>query len=213
MTELMSPRRVREPSAATAPAALLLSALAGLFAGVATSWLQSVLPGSWHVLADSGAVWTAVAFLVAAAVSGPRWLAVGSGTLCLLAEVAGYYLLAAAAQGIAVTMSEQVLWTLAAMWIGPLAGIGGHLLRRGTPALRLLALLAMAGVVAGEGLHQLLRVSDASAGYAELGVAGLVTVVGAAVIPARLDRRAWAVAGGAAVAVATYVMYGQTVFG
>jgi len=214
MSELTkTSRHLQRPEGAGAAAAatLLVVAIIGLCAGVATSWLQGELSGGWSVLADSGAVWTVVAFGLAAVCAGPRWAAVTAGTLALLCEVAGYYVVAAASQGIAVTVNEQVLWTVAALWIGPLAGVAAYYWRRGSAVQSVLSGVAVAGLVAGEGLHLVRRAGRLDAGWGELvAAAALAAVVLATSRTARRYRGAALVAGGA-VALVTYAVYGQTI--
>jgi len=212
MTDLL-PRSTRTLVPIYAPAALLFASTVGLLCGAGTSWLAGVLPGSWHVLADSGAVWTLVAFVLAVVCAGPRWLAVAAGAMALLCEVAGYYLIAASVQGFAATQSEQVLWTVAALWIGPLAGLAGHAARRGTPGWSLTGVLSVLGVLAGEGLHELYRVGDGPAGCAELSIAVAVGLLTLSVSRAQWQQRWAAVAAGVAVTVVTALVYGQAVLG
>jgi hypothetical protein len=194
-----------------APAALLASAVAGIAAGVATLALQGVLPGAWNTLADSGAVWTVIAFATAAALRGSRRLAVTSGLLVLVGEVFGYYVVAAAQQGIAVTVSEQVLWTVAALWIGPLAGLAGYWWRHGSPARSVASGCGLAGVMAGEGLHALVRNGATASGAAELAAGAVLAVVALSLRRARWSERALAVGVGLLVVGLTFLAYGETV--
>jgi hypothetical protein len=196
----------------SAPLVLLLgAAVGGVVCGVATSYLQGVLPGSWNALANSGAVWTVVAFALAALTVGTRWTAIGAGLLALLGEVAGYYALASPARGIATTLSERVLWTMAALVIGPLAGAAAYYWRRGTATERTVSAIGLCGVVAGEGIHALLRVSsDRGAGWAELVLAGGFAVVAMLGSSAPPRGRVLAVVVGIAAAAAVYLAYGDT---
>ena len=61
-------------------AGAVLGALAvGLAVGVATSYLQGWLPTSLNILANSGAVWSVVAFGVVAALNRPLGSSVAAG--------------------------------------------------------------------------------------------------------------------------------------
>jgi len=72
--------------------------------------------------------------------------------------VAGYYAIAAPLRGIAASTAEFVLWTTAAVVIGPLVGLAAGWWSTDQPWRRLAASAAMGGIVAGEGLHGLLRI-------------------------------------------------------
>jgi hypothetical protein len=213
MTLTREPLRTAPRLSLPAPTALLAAVLTGLAGGVATSWLQGHLTGGWYVLADSGAVWTVVAFVVAAAVAGPRWLAVTSGTLALLCEVAGYYALAAQARGIAVTVSEQVVWTVAALWVGPLAGLAGWAWRQGRPTASLVGAFGILGVVLGEGVDLIRRVQRPDAGWGEITAAVAVAAVVVTASRASWPQRLAGVATGVVVALGVYSVYGIAVFG
>lgn len=190
--------------ARTAPLARAwaLALCAGLVVGVATSYLQGVLPGSWNQLANSGSVWTVLAFAVAVRVARDRSESVGAGLFALLGSVAGYYALAAPLRDIATTWGERLLWTAAALLLGPVAGLAADLWTRGSRLSRLTGGLAMCGVVAGEGLHAIARVSGTdSAGWIEF-----VGVVAAAVLCRALrDSRDALIAGGTALALTLVV--------
>jgi hypothetical protein len=89
-------------------------------AGGLTAYLQGVVPAGWSTIANSGAVWTVVAVAVAAAVGRIWSIAVAAGLLALLGEVVGYYAYLAEVH-IPASRAELLLWTVAALWIGPLA--------------------------------------------------------------------------------------------
>jgi hypothetical protein len=183
----------------------------GLGVGVATSYLQGVVPGSWNTLANSGAVWTVIAFGVAAALVTTPATTVATGLTTLLGEVFGYYAIAAHVRGIATSSSERILWVVAAIVIGPLAGVAAWLVRRGRPSARAAAALAVCGVVAGEGVHGVLRVSSSSAAaWTEIVVAGAVAIVVLAMTSAALRARVAALLVGALVALVVVAVYGET---
>lgn len=189
------------------------AALAGGSAGVATAWLQGVVSADWNTVANSGAVWTVVAFVVAALVGHSRRTAVSAGLLALVGEVAGYYWWIADVRHIPVVQYEVVLWTLAAIWIGPLAGLVAFLVRSGSREQRLAAIAALAGVVAGEGAY-LVRVAGVPrSGAVELVLAAAVAVWIAAAPAVAGRARALAFAFGAATAVAVYLAYRLPTFG
>jgi hypothetical protein len=190
----------------------VVALLLGVGAGIATSYLQGELPGSWNTLANSGAVWTVVAFGIAAAVVFTRGATVVAGLAALLGEVLGYYAVASPIRGIATSTSERALWIAAAVVAGPLVGYAAWLCRRGRPAARLAAGLAMCGVVAGEGVHGVLRISHTSAAaWVEigLGVAIAMVLLARAVAPWR--ARVGAAGLGVCTALAVALVYGATV--
>jgi hypothetical protein len=199
----LSGMEIRPVRTAPLARAWALALVAGLGVGVATSYLQGVLPGSWNRLANSGSVWIVLAFAVAVRVARNRSEAVGAGLFGLLGAVAGYYAVASPVRGIATTWSERLLWTMAALLIGPPAGLAADLWSRGSRLPRLIAGLAMCGVVVGEALHAIARISSAdSAGWVEF----LVGVVAAAVLCRDVrDVRDALVAGGTGLAVTLIV--------
>src|SRR5690348_16991186 len=81
---------LRAPSAAMV--ALPAAAFAGLVAGGLTCLFQQFLPGDWNIVVNSGAVWTVVAYVVAALVARTQTGAALAGLLVLVGEVAGYYI-------------------------------------------------------------------------------------------------------------------------
>ena len=133
-------------------------AVGGLAVGIATSYLQGVLPGASNTLANTGAVWSALGFglVVAAALRG--WPASVAGGIALLGEVVGYYLIASPLRGFPSTTFERVLWVAAALVIGPVVGWAAGWWATDRPWRRLAAVAMMAGIVVGEGLHGLLRI-------------------------------------------------------
>jgi Family of unknown function (DUF6518) len=184
----------------------------GLAAGIATSYLQGVLPGSWNTLANSGAVWTVVAFVVAALVVQTRGLTVASGLAALLGEVLGYYAIASPVRGIATSTSERALWVAAAIIGGPLIGWAAWWWRRGRPTARLAAILAICGVVVGEGVHGLLRISATSpAHWTEVILGSVVALVLVIRSSAPWRDRLVPIGVGVLSAAAVAVVYGETV--
>jgi hypothetical protein len=189
------------------------AALAGLAAGGLTAYLQGVVPAGWSTVANSGAVWTVVAFAVAAIAGRARGTAIATGLLALLGEVAGYYLYLAQVLHIPATESEQVLWTMAALWIGPLTGLGAFLARWGSAGERMSALLVLAGVLAGEGAYVVRLAGPPAPGWAELASAVLLAALAGTSARVAATRRAGALALGAVTAGAVYLAYSSLLFG
>ncbi|MDT4913628.1 MAG: hypothetical protein QOC66_2756 [Pseudonocardiales bacterium] len=193
-------------------AALGVAAVAGTAAGALTAHLQGVFPAAWSTIANSGAVWTVVAFALAAALGRTRATAVTAGLLVLLGEVAGYYIYLAA-RGLPATETEQVLWTMAALWIGPLVGIAAFAARWGTAVQRMAALTGLAGVLAGEGGHLIRLAGLPKPGWVEVVLAAVLATeaLTSGRVPVRM--RAAALGLGAATAAAVYLAYGLPLFG
>lgn len=157
--------------------ALAAALAAGLGVGVATSYLQGELSSSTNFLANSGAVWTVIAFLLAVWAAVRPGAGAAAGLLALLGEVLGYYAIASPLREIATSSAERELWISAALVIGPAVGCAAHYARRGEPAQRVAAVALVCGVVAGEGVYALVRLSHAVQGWIEvaIGVLGIVT--------------------------------------
>ncbi len=180
--------------------------VAGLAVGVATSYLQGVLPASADFLANSGAAWSvfAFAFVLAAAAGGGRGQAAVAGLAALLGEVVGYYGIASPLRHIATSSEEHLLWTAAALVVGPIVGWLAWTARHEPPTRRVAAVAAVAGVVAGEGAHALLRLGYHVQGSLELAVAAVAAIAGLLLL-----GRTWAAAraGAAAALAAAIVVY------
>lgn len=183
------------------------AALAGLLAGGLTCLLQQFLPGDWNLIVNSGAVWTVAAFALATLIGRTRAAAATAGLLVLIGEVAGYYLYLADVRHLPGLHSAEILWTVAALWIGPLAGFAAYRARWGNAAQRMTALAALAGVVVGEGAYLVRIAGVVRAGWVEMviGMAGAVLALawGRAPVPAR----AAALGAGVFVAGAVYTAY------
>jgi hypothetical protein len=202
---------VRAPSAAIV--ALPAAAFAGLVAGGLTCLFQQFLPGDWNIVVNSGAVWTVVAYAVAALVARTQTGAALAGLLVLVGEVAGYYIYLADVRHLPGLHSAEILWTVAAFWIGPLTGLAAYRARWGDAAQRMTSIAAIAGVIAGEGAY-LVRIADVvMAGWAEIVIGTLITAVALASGPAPGRARLGALAAGVVVAGAVYTAYRLLVFG
>lgn len=201
---------LRAPSA---PIGIPAAALGGLLAGALTCLLQGVLPGDWNTVVNSGAVWTVVAFGAAALLANTERTAMIAGLLVLVGEVAGYYLYLADVRHLPGLHSAEILWTVAALWIGPLTGFAAYRARWGDTGQRMIALASIAGVIAGEGMYLVRIAGVPGSGWVEV-VAG-VAIGGAALTlrPVANRVRVGALLSGAAVAVAVYAAYRLLAFG
>lgn len=189
--------------------ALLGAASVGIAAGGLTAYLQGVLSADWNTVANSGAVWTLVAALAAGVLGRQRATAVGAGMLVLLGEVVGYYAYVTDVRHLPVLQAEEALWTVAALWIGPLAGLAAFAVRWGSAHHRVLAVLAFCGVVGGEGAY-LWRLADvAAAGIVELIAAGVGAAAALIAVPAAVRSRVLAALAGSGVGLGVYLAYAQ----
>jgi hypothetical protein len=202
---------IRVPSSPVA--GLATAALAGLAAGVLTAYLQGVVSADWNTVANSGAVWTVVAFIATAALARTSAAAAVGGLLVLVGEVAGYYGYVADVRHLPVWHSAEVLWTVAALWIGPLTGLAAYRARSGDPAQRMTALAALAGVLAGEGAYLVRIAGVPMSGWVELALAAALATGATVTGSVSLRVRSAALAVGALVAAAVYVAYRLLAFG
>jgi hypothetical protein len=194
----------------TRPAAALVgAAVAGIGAGGVTAYLQGVLSSDWNTIANSGAMWTLVAALAAGLLGRQRAIAASAGMLVLLGEIVGYYAYVTDVRHVPVLRAEEALWTVAALWIGPLVGLAAFAVRWGSAQHRVLALLALCGVVGGEGAYLWQLAGVPVAGIVEMIAAGMGTAAALIAVPAGGRARLIATAGGALVAAGVYAAYSQ----
>lgn len=109
------------------PAALAVSLAGGLALGVLTNLAQGWLPGAWNQIANSGAVWAAVAFVVGAALAGRcRLPTIAAAGLCVeIGLVAGYcgYAVLVRHDDVGSLLGWPVLWAAFACVAGPLFAV------------------------------------------------------------------------------------------
>ncbi|MFJ6900697.1 DUF6518 family protein [Streptomyces hokutonensis] len=122
--------------------------------GVLTNLAQGWLPGSWNQLANSGTVWSAVAFVAGALLA--TWGTAAAAAAGLAAEVGlvvGYYGYAEFGRSGMGALAPVVVWLVMAFVAGPLFGAVGAWWRCGTTSRRITGGAAVAGVVGTEGIH------------------------------------------------------------
>lgn len=201
--------RTTTSTTAKAAVALVGASLTGIAAGALTAYLQGVLSADWNTIANSGAVWTVAAFAAALAFGRTRFVAALAATLVLVGEVAGYYAYVADVRHLPMLHTAELLWTLAALWIGPLAGLAAWAVRWGRPDQRTVALAALAGVVAGEGLYLIRVAAVPRSGWVEVGLAVIGAAVTLLALPAAVRARLTALSAGVLVTAAVYLAYSQ----
>ncbi|MEU1513064.1 DUF6518 family protein [Streptomyces sp. NPDC005811] len=153
----------------------------GVLLGVLTNLAQGRLPGAWNQLANSGAVWSAVAFAAGAL------LAVGSGSirrsavggLCAEAGlVVGYYGYAEAGRDGMGSLFFPLVWLGMACVAGPLFGVAAYWWRRGEDVRRrVVGLAAFAGLFGMEGTMAARDLHYASQAWSCFAVSALVPLL------------------------------------
>lgn len=146
------------PVAPSATKVLATTALVASIAGAATAWGQFWLPDALGSLANSSGSWSVVAFVLALRAPRPG-VAASSGTIALLALLAGY-VLAAAHRGDPSSRSLLVFWGIAAVVAGPAIGLAAHAIARGSTGAAVVGVGSIAGVLVGEGIYGLTVVAD-----------------------------------------------------
>jgi hypothetical protein len=188
-------------------AALAASLVVGLVLGALTQVGQTWLSDAVRSLANSGAPWVLVAFLLGLPASSARAAGL-CGAICLGALELGY-VVTAAVRGFPSSSTTVAFWLTAAVLFGPVAGLAGYGVRARLRPWGAVGGGVVSGIVSGEALVSYTTVRDTTSpgywvGQALLG-AVLVTVVG---------RRAgymWALVGylvGAFTLVATRLLPG-----
>jgi hypothetical protein len=133
----------------------MTAAAGGVLLGVLTNLAQGWLPGAWNQLANSGAVWSAVAFLAGAVLAG-RGTALRAALAGLGSEaglVVGYYGYAQFGRNGMGALLFPLVWLGMACVAGPLFGVAAYWWRRGRDARgRTAGLAAFAGLFGMEGM-------------------------------------------------------------
>jgi hypothetical protein len=149
------------------------SASAGIVLGVLTNLAQGWLPDRWNQIANSGAVWSVVAFAAGAVLAG-RVSSVTAAVSGLCAEaglVVGYYAYAEFGRDGMGALFWPLVWLVLAFVAGPLFGVAGVWWRHGTAAWqRITAIGALAGVFGQEGIHYAWTLHYAPQAWACFGV-------------------------------------------
>ena len=138
---------------------VVLVVLIGLALGVLTVLGQGVLPGNWNRIANSGAVWVAVAFAVGAFMASDRTAAL-AGATTLVGAVIGYYVTVPwLVEGAASSSRSVAIWGVTALIGGPVFGLAGRWWRMGTDDRRAIAIALLGGAFAAEGVYTLIHIA------------------------------------------------------
>ncbi|MFJ9641065.1 DUF6518 family protein [Streptomyces sp. NPDC101178] len=152
----------------------------GLLLGVLTNLAQGWLPDTWQQLANSGAVWSAAAFVVGAVLYRHERLvqAVLGGAVAEAGLVAGYYGCAEFGRDGAGSLFFPLVWLGLALVAGPLFGAAGWWWRRGRYVRRrVVSLGAFAGLWGMEGLMYALDLGYLPEAYACLALFVLIPLL------------------------------------
>jgi hypothetical protein len=218
--EIRRPERLERPEFVRGPTQrrkwfqvlLAVALIVGLVAGFATSYLQDVLPGPSNSLANSGAVWSMVAFLVTLATRQQGGRAATIGALTLLGEVAGYYAIASPIRDIPSSTNERLAWVVAAIVVGPVVGLAAGWWTGGRLMGRLAAASVMSGIVLGEGVHGLVQVDFRGVQWwIEVVLGAAAGSIAATYYGKSTFWRVVGIVGTLVVAGAVYAVYGDTV--
>ena len=141
-------------------AGTLLVIAVALGLGALTDLGQAWLPQSSASLANSGASWAAVAFVLALLATGTA-RAVLWGLLGLAGLAGGYYLTAISRHVPESPRSIQ-FWMLAAVIVGPLLGLAASWVRRGSPVTAAMGAALAAGLLGGESVYGLTAIASST---------------------------------------------------
>ncbi len=132
----------------------LVTVVAALLLGLVGLLLQKSLPYPLANLANSGAVWAVLAFLLGWWVRGPWWRSAAAGVVLLVVAVPAYHLSAWLIQNddLAVAWSPTaLLWMTFGLIAGAVFGTAGSW-ARGSGRLRLVGIASPGAVLVGEAL-------------------------------------------------------------
>lgn len=110
------------------------------------------MPGILNQLANSGAVWVIIAFVLGR--FAPAWKrAALAGVIALVGEVAGYYTIASIVVGVPDSFILIYFWLAVALVAGPLLGAAGYFSPNAQGWLQPISTAALGAVFIGEGLY------------------------------------------------------------
>ncbi len=155
----------------------LITVASALLLGLVDLLLQKTLPYPVANLANSGAVWAVLAFLLGRWVGGPWWRSALAGAVLLVVAVPAYYVSAWLIQDddLAVVWAPtSLLWMLFGLIAGVVFGTAGSW-AHGSGRRRLIGIAAPGAVLVGEALAQ--RAENVSTAFLELALGVLVILL------------------------------------
>ncbi len=139
---------------------VLIGILVGFAIGLLTAIAQYVLPDSIEQIANSGAMWVIIAFVVGR-YAPSLVMAILAGTLALFGELAGFYAIAWRLHLAITPLWVVFAWGVVAMIAGPILATGGYVSRTKDGFTRLLGMSTLGATFVGEGLFLLLAIDPA----------------------------------------------------
>lgn len=163
---------------------LAVAVVAGLVTGALTLAGQAVLPTEANRLANSGAIWVTVAFVVGWRAPSDATAAL-AGLVSLIGALVGYFVTAASAAA-GVSASTVAIWVGVALVGGPIFGVAGRWRATAVGWRAAIAVAALGAVYLAEGLWTLWSVPHmVLAGWASVVIGCLITLLLAGDRPAR----------------------------
>ena len=138
--------------------------LIGILLGFAIGFLSAIgqyaLPDSIEQIANSGAMWVIIAFVMGR-YAPSLFTAILAGTLALFGELAGFYAIAWRLHLVTTPLWVVFAWGAVAVIAGPILATGGYVARTQNGFTRLLGMSTLGATFTGEGLFLLLIVDPA----------------------------------------------------
>ena len=162
----------------TAARILVAALAAGLLLGVATQFLQGILPGPLNWLANSMSGWLVPAFAVGALAPAARLAAI-PGPVLLYGALAGYQLAAHLRFGYGMSTTILLFWSVGAVVGGAVFGLAGWTWRHGGDRGKAAATGLLAALLLAEGFYLWSILPDPATGvlFAAVGLA-VPTLIG-----------------------------------
>ena len=156
----------------------LIGALVGFAIGFLSAIGQYVLPDSIEQIANSGAMWVIIAFVIGRYATS-LVIAILAGTLALFGELAGFYAIAWRLHLAITPLWVVFAWGAVAMIAGPVLATGGYVARAKDGFARLLGMSTLGATFIGEGLFLLLVIEPAPKKIVSLwlAIAAIITAI------------------------------------
>jgi hypothetical protein len=156
----------------------LIGILVGFTIGFLSAIGQYVLPDSIKQIANSGAMWVIIAFVMGR-YAPSLVMAILVGALALFGELAGFYAIAWRLHLAITPLWVVFAWGVVAVIAGPILATGGYVSRTKGGFTRLLGMSTLGATFIGEGLFLLLAIDPAPKKIMALwlAIAAIITVI------------------------------------
>ena len=156
----------------------LIGILLGFAIGFLSAIGQYMLPDSIEQIANSGAMWVIIAFVMGR-YAPSLVMAILAGTLALFGELAGFYAIAWRLHLAITPLWVVFAWGVVAVIAGPMLATGGYVSRTKDGFARLLGMSTLGATFIGEGLFLLMTIDPAPKKIAALwlAIAAIITVI------------------------------------